>query len=467
MGPRWIGVAPHAPYFVDDTGAAFTPIGHNDAITWDNLACLYRRKDLAAVEAHIAMLRVHGVTVLRLMLEYAQTRHRYLERPAGSFVPDMVRLWDDLIAMCERQGMHVLLTPFDTYFTWVHFRHHPYNQANGGPLPHPSKLLTHRPTVEAIKTRLAFAAGRWGGSPAIFAWDLWNEIHPAQDEDKADGFPAFIHELATLVRDVERRTHGRGHLLTVSLFGPELEWRGHMPLQDPIFRHPDLDMATIHVYEQGTIDDPRDTVAPALAMGRIVGKALAEIRDGRPFLDSEHGPIHRFKDKRRKLPEAFDDEYFRHMQWAHVAAGGAGGGMRWPNRSPHVLTPGMHRAQKGLADMLPRLDWTRFRRRHLTADVRVSPACVAAVACGDEEQALAWLVRRDSIAADGRLDRRAPPVRAELVIPGLRPGPVQVLLWDTLAGAPAGTWTEVATPDGLSVTVERLATDVAIIVTRP
>ncbi|TIL77742.1 MAG: hypothetical protein E5Y81_12695, partial [Mesorhizobium sp.] len=36
-------------------------------------------------------------------------------------------------------------------------------------------------------------------------------------------------------------------------------------------------------------------------------------------------------------------EYFRHLQWAHLAAGGAGGGMRWPNRSPHVLTPGMRR----------------------------------------------------------------------------------------------------------------------------
>ncbi|TIT96391.1 MAG: hypothetical protein E5W39_19160, partial [Mesorhizobium sp.] len=84
-------------------------------------------------------------------------------------------------------------------------------------------------------------------------------------------------------------------------------------------------------YEEGTIDDPSDTVAPALGMARIVGEALGEIRDGRPFLDSEHGPIHSFKDKKITLPEPFDDEYFRHLQWAHLAAGGAGGGMRWPN----------------------------------------------------------------------------------------------------------------------------------------
>ena len=29
----WISVAPGAPYFLDETGADWTPIGQNDAIT--------------------------------------------------------------------------------------------------------------------------------------------------------------------------------------------------------------------------------------------------------------------------------------------------------------------------------------------------------------------------------------------------------------------------------------------------
>jgi mannan endo-1,4-beta-mannosidase len=119
-----------------------------------------------------------------------------------------------------------------------------------------------------------------------------------------------------------------------------------MKLEEPIFRHPALQFATIHIYEQGTIDHPRNTVDPAIGMGRIVRHALAEIHDGRPFLDTEHGPIHAYKDRKRPLSEAFDDEYFRHTQWAHLAAGGAGGGMRWPNRTPHVLTSGMRRARR-------------------------------------------------------------------------------------------------------------------------
>ena len=62
-----------------------------------------------------------------------QGEHRYLERPVGRFAPNMVRLWDDLFALCERVGLHVLLTPYDTFFMWIRWRHHPYNRRNGGP----------------------------------------------------------------------------------------------------------------------------------------------------------------------------------------------------------------------------------------------------------------------------------------------------------------------------------------------
>ena len=103
------------------------------------------------------------------------------------------------------------------------------------------------------------------------------------------------------------------------------------------------------MYEEGTIDYPANTVDAAVSVGKLVASAISEIRDNRPFFDSEHGPIHSFKDHHVNLPEAFDDEYFRHIQWAHLASGGAGGGMRWPNRRPHSLTLGMREAQKAMA----------------------------------------------------------------------------------------------------------------------
>ena len=100
------------------------------------------------MEARLAGLADHGVTCIRLMLECAHSRHRYLERPAGRFNPAMVQLWDDLFALCERTGLRLLLTPFDTFWTWRRWAGHPYNAAHGGPLAHPSRFLLE-PRVRA------------------------------------------------------------------------------------------------------------------------------------------------------------------------------------------------------------------------------------------------------------------------------------------------------------------------------
>src|SRR6185312_9536778 len=296
-----------------ESGAAWTPIGQNDAIAWPELAGLFRGRDVAAVERHLWGLKESGVTCLRLMLEYCQSDHRFFERPAGRFNPLLVRLWDRLFRLCERAGLRILLTPYDTFFTWNRWASHPYNRKNGGPCASRAKLLICPATRGAVKRRLAFATKRWGGSGSLFAWDLWNEMHPAQGSNEQDCFARFIDEVSPFLRELEIRLHGRAHLQTVSVFGPKLGWKTW--LNEPIFRHSALDFANSHFYEEGTIDDPRDTVAPAISTGRLVREALAEIADARPFFDSEHGPIHTFKDHRRTLPAAFDDEYFRHMQW--------------------------------------------------------------------------------------------------------------------------------------------------------
>ncbi|MGK2909266.1 MAG: hypothetical protein ACSLE1_05635 [Sphingobium sp.] len=459
----WITTRPGSPYFLTEEGHSWTPIGQNDAITWPELTGLFRRRDLPAVERHLRWLKANGVTCLRLMLEYCHGEHRYLEKPAGQFAPNMVRLWDDLFALLEKVGLHVLLTPYDTFFTWLRWRHHPYNKRNGGPCASRRKLLTCPATRDAIKTRLAFATDRWGASPAIFAWDLWNEMHPAHGGDDPAVFAPFINDVGPWLRAREEARHGRAHLQTVSIFGPEL--LKHPSLAEPIFRHPALDFANTHLYAHGTIDDPRDTVAPALAVGRLMRAAVQDASDGRPVFDSEHGPIHRFKDKRVTLPEAFDDEYFRHIQWAHLASGGAGGGMRWPNRHPHVLTAGMRRAQHALSAFLPLIDWTQFRRRNLNEEITVSRRDVAIFGCADEHQAVIWLLRTKHMSRDGLVIRDQPPMPIDISIPGMEAGSYSVACFHTLNGKVIHRFQLDSAHSALHVTGLELHADLAIAIT--
>ncbi|UOQ70055.1 hypothetical protein [Hymenobacter cellulosilyticus] len=207
-------------------------------------------------------------------------------------------------------------------------------------------------------------------------------------------------------------------------------------------------------------------MASAICTGQLVREALAHLSPARPFFDSEHGPIHAFKDRKRTLPEPFDDEYFRHMQWAHLASGGAGGGLRWPNRHPHVLTHGMRAAQRSLARFTALIDWDRFRRRNLNAEIHLSTPAFAGFACGDDNQAVVWLLRQDQRDKQRLVRKTAGALPVQLVVPSLSAGPYVITLWDTVAGQVAGQVLAAADAAGnLLVELPPVVTDIALAIT--
>lgn len=429
--PAWIRTAPGAPYFVTEAGENWTPIGYNDALTWPGLTGLYRRRNLAEVKNYFANIRAQGVTCLRIMMEYSQRDHRYLEWPAGVFQPLLVSLWDDLFALCEAYGIRLLLTPFDSFWMRRRWRRHPYHSANGGPCQKLSGWFGCRATRRAVEERLAFATRRWGGSGVIFAWDLWNEIDPRLAEGSVQEISEWVGGVGTFLRNEELKVHGKAHLQTVSVYGPLL--KKYPELNEVVFRHPQLGFASVHFYDE-PVRAPKDPVKPALRTGELTRQALEQITDGRPFLDTEHGPDRLFRKMRGRIPTDFDEEYFLNMQWAHLASGGAGGGFRWPYRHPHTLTSGMRAAQQILATWSAELDWSHFERRHLSREVLVLPKHVKALACGNSRQVLLWLVRPEYCPVpkdgSGAVDR----TRITLKVSTLQSGIYRIRAWNPQTG---------------------------------
>ncbi len=407
-------------------------LGLNDAISWPGLAGLYRRRDPAAAEAYIAGLAQSGVTVLRLMLEYAHRDGWYFEKPFGTFNPVLVRLWDDLFALCARCGIRVLLTPWDTFWMARRWHRHPYNAANGGPAAAPSGFFTQEDVIQAALRRFQFIIERWGGDGTLAAWDLFNEIHPHWGGTPSQQ-SAVITRLSESIREMEENSWGFTRPQTVSVFGPNPAEE----YESLVLRHPALDFATTHIY-QGAIDHPQDTVAPALTMAKWVRHATERIAPGRPFTDTEHGPIHLFNDRRQMLEEPFDDEYERHLMWAHLASGGAGSGMRWPARHPHLLTPGMLRSLSGMARFARLIDWKQFtpQAAALKTTLRMSAggseAKMRVFGCRDDHQAVVWLLRD---AHSNPPEASASEASLAFSLDGLRPGSYQITPWDTALGA--------------------------------
>ena len=427
----WIQISTDSPYFIDEHGNNWTPIGQNDAITWPDLAGLFQRKNVSQVEGHLAYLAAHGVTCLRIMLEYCQTEHRYLERPVGRFQPHMVQLWDDLFTLCEKYKLRILLTPFDTFWMDRRWKFHPYNTLSGGPCKNKSKWLTDPAMLNAIKNRMTFVTERWGGSGVLFAWDLWNEINPVHASKKTDEFYYFIEQISTHVRTLEMQLYGKSHPQTVSIFAPLLLKHD---VREIIFRHPNLDFGSTHFYEEKTINYPRNTIDAALSTGNMVRESLVHLPEERPFLDSEHGPIDYFKKRKKNLPELFDDEYFLHIQWAHLASGGAGGGMRWPYRHPHVLTHGMRWAQQNMADFISLIDWKNFRRKNLNDDIQISNPDFAVFGCGDDNQAIVWLLNQAKSKKTRSKKQKSDIGQLTVSVPNIKAGFYKIYFWDTVSG---------------------------------
>ena len=397
------------------------------------------------------------------MLEYCQGENRYLEKPVGRFVPNMVSLWDDIFALCEKYELRILLTPYDTFWMWIRWAKHPYNSANGGIIKARERWLLEPEMRAAIKARLDFATRRWGGSGALFAWDLWNEINPAHAQKSTAVFGEFIGDIADHLRATELAVHGRAHPQCVSTYGATSNF--DESVAPALYRHPSLDFASIHFYERKPLDNPKNTVDSAIVCGQLTREAIGEIRDNRPFFESEHGPIHAFKDKKKTLSEPFDDEYFRTFQWAHFASGGAGGGLRWPNRHPHVLTLGMRAAQRSLSEFLPLIDWQSFERRNWNEEIETDAPC-ATFGCGDANQAILYLLRTDATGKNGLIKTDALPIEARLKVPGLENGRYQVTAWNTLRGCALKTWEVESENGGLRLETPPFAADIALAMRR-
>ena len=123
------------------------------------------------------------------------------------------------------------------------------------------------------------------------------------------------------------------------------------------------------------------------------------------------------------------------MAWAHLASGGAGGGMRWPNRLPHTLTPGMRVAQGVMSDFARLIDWSRFAAINISEEIRTEPENLLVYGCADPRQAVIWAVRdRDELDREGDLPFRPLLAGARIELPPMEPGRHRVTYTDTHNG---------------------------------
>jgi hypothetical protein len=377
----YVRVAPGGRYFVHADGSFYTPIGYNHNPEWTDFTLCAPASpsyDPAVTDRFFKMLHDSGVNLIRTMIENP-LGGAMLEKPVGTFLPEQVAWIDNLVKCARKHDVRLMITPWDTFWMSRQWKDNPYNAANGGPVEKKLDFLTKREVIEGQKKRWKFIIDRWGNTGTIFAWELLNESDYWW-ECSPEQVIAWAKEMGDFVRGYEKEKWGRNHLITISTGRP----MPHEGWAELAYRLPGMDLATTHLYI-GAANAPDEPIGPALAERQGVVYCLASIKDNRPYVDGENGPINKWI-----ADGNLDNAVFHNMSWAHMASGGAGSGLRWPYRGPHHLSDGMYRTLSLMSRFAGEVPWRKLSGP--LSEIKVAaPEGWISCSTGTKESVLVWV----------------------------------------------------------------------------
>ncbi len=333
---------------------------------------------------------------------------------------------DYILELARRRGIRVKLCLDNT------MDYHPdedkrqyfgYWAQNGGPCVETMDFFTHPEAKEAYRRRVEYVIARWGYSPTIMAWELWNEInYLAQSEEDREILVEWTAEMAAFIKEQTPYPH----LVTTSL--------GHQIVWDEKWELEDIDFAAIHWYlprpGDAEVPEEKDAVLAIL-------RATEEIRgSGKPFHIAEYGYFN--------LPEVHRasemDRHGIHLHnalWAGLFTGAAGTPANWWWRE-YIHPNNLYRIYASVAGFIRDIDladpeWRRLGAPDGTDDPRIFGIKKAdACALWIQRKGNHWY-RRTGAGGDGP----EPPIplgSIRLRVPDVEPGKYRVTWWDTSEG---------------------------------
>ncbi len=172
-------------YFSFDSGRFYYPIGQNTA--WDQTENY--KKMFAAMKAN-------GQNWARLWMSHWSFGIEWKEmgnyKGLGNYNLANAERLDQILKLAEENGIYVQLV-FEFHGALSskvnpEWPNNPYNKVQGGMLDKAQDFFTDLKARDVYKQRLAYVVARWGHSPAIMAWEFFNEINFADDYNPENEF---------------------------------------------------------------------------------------------------------------------------------------------------------------------------------------------------------------------------------------------------------------------------------------
>jgi hypothetical protein len=261
--PRRLSRTDGLPYLPVGANLAWAPDGTTDRVGY------YEKAFPAFAKANLNWMRIWMAHWDGLNLDWLPADMGPSPK-AGVMSADVAANWDRILAAAEENGVYVqLVLQHHGQYTTAddsNWAENPWNAANpGGFLATPADFFTdpNARIITLIKYR--YIVARWGWSPAIVAWELFNEVH--WTDAMRNGHEAEVARWHSDVASYIRSVDVYGHLITTSTEN----------LRSPIYDK--MDYCQPHLY-----------AANMIAAARTFGVAPSDL--GKPVFYGEEGDVH-------------------------------------------------------------------------------------------------------------------------------------------------------------------------------
>jgi len=163
--------------------------------------------------------------------------------PLGELDLDTLKKWDSVVEAAEKSGIYfqLVLQHHGQFSTRVNpnWDDNPWNKKNGGFLSTPDEFFSNPKAISLTKSKYRYLIARYGYSPNIMAWELFNEVewtdavaHKHQNE-----VAAWHNEMAAFIRQQDPYRHliTSSSMSSVAALGNQLDYlQPHSYSPDPV-----------------------------------------------------------------------------------------------------------------------------------------------------------------------------------------------------------------------------------------
>ena len=247
--------------FTRSDGRPFIPVGAN--LAWapdeapDTLA-YYEGAFPAFAKANLNWMRVWTAHWDGLNLDWLPPRMGPSPKP-GTLSEEVAARWDRILDLAEANGVYVqMVLQYHGQYTTANdsdWSKNPWNAANpGGFLKSPEDFFTDPNARVITLLKYRYIVARWGWSPAVMAWELFNEVHwtDAYRHGREADVARWHSSMATAIRQLDVY----GHLVTTSTEN----------LRSPIYEK--MDYFQPHLYAANPLAAGRSFALPPSSLDR-------------------------------------------------------------------------------------------------------------------------------------------------------------------------------------------------------